>query len=69
MFSLDLTATQTAAVIGISVRSVNAIFLRIRLDFSPGRRMHRKFCHAGRAQGLWKADALPRGKGSREELA
>src|ERR1039458_4392766 len=30
-FALDLTATQTAAVTGISVRSVNAIFLRIRV--------------------------------------
>lgn len=29
-FALDLTATQTAAVTGISVRSVNAIFLRMR---------------------------------------
>ena len=28
---MDLTATQTAAVTGISVRSVNAIFLRIRV--------------------------------------
>lgn len=31
LFSLDLTATQTAAVTGISVRSVNAIVLRIRV--------------------------------------
>src|ERR1700689_515128 len=29
-FSLDLTATQAASLTGISVRSVNAIFLRIR---------------------------------------
>ncbi len=29
-FALDLTATQTASLTGISVRSVNAIFLRIR---------------------------------------
>ncbi len=29
-FALDLTATQTAAVTGISVRSINAIFLRMR---------------------------------------
>ncbi len=29
-FALDLTATQTAAMTGISVRSVNDIFLRIR---------------------------------------
>lgn len=29
-FALDLTATQTAAMTGISVRSVNVIFLRIR---------------------------------------
>lgn len=29
-FALDLTATETASVTGISVRSVNAIFLRIR---------------------------------------
>ena len=29
-FALDLTATQTAAVTGISMRSVNAIFLRMR---------------------------------------
>jgi transposase len=28
-FALDLTATQTALLTGISVRSVNAIFLRI----------------------------------------
>ena len=29
-FALDLTASQTAAVTGISVRSVNTIFLRMR---------------------------------------
>lgn len=29
-FALDLTATQTASLTGISVRSINAIFLRIR---------------------------------------
>ena len=29
-FALDLTATQSAKLTGISVRSVNAIFLRIR---------------------------------------
>src|SRR5260370_6588025 len=29
-FVLDLTATQTAAITGISVRSVNTIFLRMR---------------------------------------
>ncbi len=29
-FSLDLTATQTAGMIGLSVRSVNTIFLRMR---------------------------------------
>ncbi len=29
-FALDLTATQTAAVTGISVRSANAVFLRMR---------------------------------------
>ena len=29
-FALDLTATQTAAITGISIRSVNAIFLRMR---------------------------------------
>lgn len=29
-FVLDLTATQTAAVTGISIRSTNAIFLRMR---------------------------------------
>jgi transposase len=30
LFALDLTATQVAALTGISVRSVNAIFLRMR---------------------------------------
>ena len=29
-FALDLTATQTASMTGLSVRSVNAIFLRLR---------------------------------------
>jgi transposase-like protein len=29
-FALDLTATQTASMIGISIRSVNTIFLRMR---------------------------------------
>src|SRR5260370_24351792 len=29
-FVLDLTATQSAAITGISIRSVNTIFLRIR---------------------------------------
>src|ERR1035437_3591407 len=29
-FALDLTATETAALTGISVRSVNTIYLRIR---------------------------------------
>ena len=29
-FALDLTATQTAGITGVSVRSVNAVFLRIR---------------------------------------
>ncbi len=31
LFALDLTATQTAAITGISLRSVNAIYLRMRI--------------------------------------
>ncbi len=32
-FALDLTATETARLTGISVRSVNEIFLKVRRNF------------------------------------
>jgi len=42
-FALDLTATQTAEMIGISVRSVNEIFLRIRDKISRECKKHSPF--------------------------
>ena len=42
-FSLDLTATQTAKMTGISVRSVNQIFLRLRERLAIECRRHSPF--------------------------
>jgi transposase len=42
-FSLDLTATQTAAMTGISVRSVNQIYLRLREKLAEECRRHSPF--------------------------
>lgn len=42
-FALDLTATQTAAMTGISVRSVNDIFLRLRRRLASECQKHSPF--------------------------